>query len=55
MFRKVNTLFMEAKLDFAIPIRLLTSFSHLAYGENKLPKKINDCTCSRGRRYGILE
>ena len=38
MFLEVNTLCMDVKLDFAIPIRLLISFSHLASEEIKLPK-----------------
>ena len=38
MFLEVTTLFMDVKLDFPIPIRLLISFSHLAFEELKLPK-----------------
>ena len=38
MFLEVDTLFMDVKLDLAISVRLLISFSHLASEENKLPK-----------------
>ena len=42
----VNTLLMDVKADFAIPILLLISFSHLASEVNWLPKYTNECTCS---------
>ena len=44
MLFEVNTLFIDVKFDIDIP---LISFSHLASEENKLPKEMNDCTCSR--------
>ena len=42
----VNTLLMDVKADFAFPILLLISFSHLASEVNWLPKYTNECTCS---------
>ena len=37
---------MDVKADFAIPILLLISFSHLASEVNRLPNYTNECTCS---------
>ena len=45
MFLVVNIMFIDVKVDFAIPILLLISISLLASDVNRLPRYTNDCTC----------